>query len=204
MIVYFRLFIFLIFSLQLYAGSLLGHIKFKDDQGNRQDPRRLVIVLKLKTLDSDKSMERDIHEWLINESCVPYILVVRPSDIIKFRQESKTIRDLLISGRDGLYILGNKHRLQVRDFERKGYYTVQEHFGAGVLGHLIVDNFDYVLRPGKHGLMKLDNLPHGYYEVKIYHSLGEQPLKSELRILESETTSLSLDIDRQMLMRGGI
>lgn len=203
MFTYFRIVILFICSTQLYAGSLLGHIKFKDDNGSRQDPRTLVISLTLQSPNSVNNEENDIHEWVINEICEPYILVVRPRDIVKFRQESKEIRDLLISSRDGLYILSNRHRLQVRDFERKGYYKIQEHFGAGDLGYLVVDNYDYIVRPGKHGLIKLDNLPHGHYEVKIYHSVGERPFKSELKILENETTSLSLNIDRHMLVKGG-
>ena len=194
---------FLLLVSKVFSGSLLGHIRLTDDNGLRQNPQIVTIGFRSLTAEVIKSGQSEVHKWLINQTFEPHILVIEPSDIVEFHQQGKPIKDLIILGRSHAYRTGNRKRVTSLDFSREGYYQIEEHSAPGVIGRLYVDQNDFVVRPDRRGLLKLEDIPHGLYSISIYNNLHEVPLKLEVTILEKETTALRINLNHKILRREG-
>ena len=192
---------FLLLISNVYSGSLLGHVRIIDDHGLRQDPQSISIGFRSLTAKVIKPSKSEVHKWLVDKNFQPHILVVRPSDIVEFHQQGKPIKDLLILGRSRAYRTGNRKRVTSLDFSKKGYYQIEEHSAPGVIGRLYVDQNDFVVRPDKRGLIMLEDIPHGLYNISIYNNIDEVPLKLEVNILEKATTALRINLNHKILRR---
>ncbi len=195
------LFMFLFFTLQSWSGSLLGHVRLVDDNGRRQNPQVLAIGFRSLTARVERQQKIEAHQWFIDREFEPYILVVKPFDTVEFHQKGKPIKDLLILGRSQAYRTGDRQRVTSRDFSKKGYYQIEEHSAPGVLGRLYVDQNDFLIRPDKRGLLRLENIPHGLYIVSIYNIINKMPLSLEVKILEEKTTALRINLNHKILRR---
>ena len=69
------------------------------------------------------------------------------------------------------------------------------------MGRVYVEKNDFVVRPDKRGLLKLEDIPHGVYSISIYNHVDKIPLKLEVTILEKETTAFRINLNHKILRR---
>ena len=200
---WFIAFFFLSCVSQIWSGSLLGHVRLVDDNGRRQDPQMLAFGFSSLNTAEHKSRKSKVHKWFIEQQFKPHILVINTSDTVEFYQHGMPIKDLLILGSSRAYRTGNRKRVTSLDFSKNGYYQIEEHSAPGVLGRLYVDQNDFIVRPDKRGLLKMEDIPHGFYRIYVYNNVHEVPLKLDVTILEKETTALRINLNHKILRREG-
>lgn len=186
---------------QGWAGSLLGHVRLVDDKGLRQNPEIIAIGFRSLTAKFSRSKEFKIHRWECGNKFEPNILVIQPSDKVEIVQQGMPIKDLLVLGKSYAYRTGSRKRITSLDFFEEGYYHIEEHSVPGVMGRVYVEKNDFIVRPDKRGLLKLEDIPHGVYSVSIYNHVDKIPLKLEVTILEKETTALRINLNHKILRR---
>lgn len=191
-------FLLVLFSTDYFAeGSLLAKVEFRNAAGQSLAPEKGWVLLsrradsRTSVPDTDRSEESVL--WNYTDGKMrPSLLMVQPGTKVTVESTGFRVPDFIFSDGRSVLRLDGRAKTKSRHFVMPGDFRVELSSFPGVAGRLFVRNWTYKSQPDSRGVLVLENIDGGSYDVWLLHP--ELPSFRELRleVLAAEITKTLL------------